>query len=148
MMRALKGAGAMARYWVIGGEYADTAFERIAGGGEEERIGPFESYEAAKAEWQARAWASVDSAHARYRIEEEGAAPGYWVVGGHYKDTHFREPADPAGENWSGPFPTYEAAKAEWARLAWSSVDDALARYRIENHGHRPRAPDEDTTDP
>ena len=60
----------MARYWVIGGEYADTAFEQIAGGAEEERIGPFESYE----------------------------APGCWVVGGHYKDTHFREPASPAGE--------------------------------------------------
>lgn len=130
----------MPRYWVIGGEYADTSFERIAGGAEEERIGPFGSYAAAKAEWQARAWASVDNAHARYRIEEEGALPGYWVVGGHYKDTHFREPVDPAGESWSGPFATYEAAKAEWARLAWLSVDDALARYRIETHRTRPSA--------
>ncbi len=130
----------MPRYWVIGGEYADTAFDQIVGGGEEERIGPFESYEGAKAEWQARAWASVDNAHTRYRIEEDGAAPSYWVVGGHYKDTHFRELADPAGESWSGPFATYEAAKAEWARLAWITVDDALARYRIENHRSRPAA--------
>jgi hypothetical protein len=130
----------MPRYWVIGGEYADTSFELIAGGAEEERIGPFDSYEAAKAEWQARAWASVDSAHSRYRIEEEGAAPGYWVVGGLYIDPQFREPADPAGESWSGPFATYEAAKAEWARLAWRTVDDALARYRIENHKARPAA--------
>jgi hypothetical protein len=130
----------MPRYWVIGGDYADTSFERIEGGGEEERIGPFESYAAAKAEWQARAWSSVDSAHSRYRIEEEGAAPGYWVVGGLYKDPQFREPADPAGESWSGPFATYEAAKAEWARLAWRTVDDALARYRIENHETRPAA--------
>jgi Domain of unknown function (DUF4170) len=59
------------RYWVIGGEYADTAFKRIAGGGKEERIGPFETYAAAKAEWQARAWASVDNAHVRYRIVKE-----------------------------------------------------------------------------
>jgi hypothetical protein len=130
----------MPRYWVIGGEYADTAFEQIEGGGEEERIGPFASYEAAKREWQARAWASVDSAHARYRIEEEGAAPGYWVVGGLYKDPQFSEPADRAGESWHGPFATYEAAKTEWARLAWMSVDDALARYRIENHRARPAA--------
>jgi hypothetical protein len=66
-------------------------------------------------------------------------------VGGRYKDPQFREPADPAGESWSGPFPSYEAAKAEWARLAWSSFDDALARYRIENHEHRPPATGEDT---
>jgi hypothetical protein len=131
----------MSRYWVIGGEYADTAFEQIAGGAEEERIGPFESYEAAKAEWRARAWGSVDSAHARYRIEEEAANPSHWVVGGHYTDTHFREPADPAGEAWSGPFATYDAAKTEWARLAWMTADDALARYRIESHRHRPGAP-------
>ena len=128
----------MPRYWVIGGEYADTSFEQIAGGGVEDRLGPFGSYAEAKAEWQARAWASVDSAHARYRIEEEADAPSFWVVGGKYKDTHFREPADPAGETWSGPFPTYEAAKMEWARLAWPSVDDALVRYRIESRVARP----------
>ena len=75
----------MARYWVVGGEYADAAFERIAGDKPEERIGPFESYEAAKAVWQARAWATVDNAQARYRIEEEGSDLRYWVVGCSYK---------------------------------------------------------------
>jgi hypothetical protein len=139
MMRAaFRGEIVMARYWVIGGEYADTGFERIAGGGPEERIGPFDSYEAAKAGWQARAWATVDNAHARYRIEEEGTKLTYWVVGGRYKDTHFREPADPTGERWIGPFETYEAAKAEWARLAWTTVDDALIRYRIEHRAGEP----------
>ena len=63
----------MTHYWVVGGEYADTTFERTAAGGPEERIGPFESYEAAKAVWQARAWATVDNARARYRIEEDGS---------------------------------------------------------------------------
>jgi hypothetical protein len=64
----------MPRYWIVGGEYADTSFRRIAGGGKEERIGPFDSYGAAKTEWQQRAWASVDNAHVRYRIVKEGEA--------------------------------------------------------------------------
>jgi len=62
-------------FWVIGGEYASTRFERIAPGGREERIGPFASYEEAKAAWAARAFATVDDAHARYRIVEAPDAP-------------------------------------------------------------------------
>ncbi len=65
----------MTRYWVVGGEYSDTSFRRIATGGKEQRIGPFDSYGAAKAEWQQRAWASVDNAHVRYRILKEGGGP-------------------------------------------------------------------------
>ena len=64
----------MSRYWVIGGEYADTAFRKLAAGKAEERIGPFDSYEAAKAAWQGRAWATVDSANTRYRIVKEASA--------------------------------------------------------------------------
>ena len=64
----------MTRYWVIGGEYADTALRKLAAGKTEERIGPFNSYAAAKAAWQARAWATVDSANTRYRIvKKEGS---------------------------------------------------------------------------
>jgi hypothetical protein len=122
----------MTQYWVVGGEYADRTFERIAGGQPEERIGPFDNYDAAKAVWQARAWATVDNAQARYRIEEDGSDLRYWVVGGCYKDTHFSEPADNEGERWYGPFDSYEMATAEWRRLAWSTVDDAHARFRIE----------------
>ena len=65
----------MPRYWVVGGEYADTKFKKIAGGGKETRIGPFESYAAAKDAWQAKAWATVDSANTRYQIVKE-AIPG------------------------------------------------------------------------
>ena len=64
----------MSRFWVVGGEYADTAFKKLVAGGKEERIGPFDSYEAAKAAWQARAWATVDSANTRYRIVKEAAS--------------------------------------------------------------------------
>lgn len=124
----------MARYWVIGGEYSDTSFESIVGGGAEERHGPFATRDDALAKWQQLAWSTVDNAHARYRIEQEAesaAARRYWVVGGRYTDTNFVTPADGA-ESWYGPFDSYDTAKAEWSRLAWQTVDDALSRWRIE----------------
>ena len=46
----------MKRYWVIGGNYADTRFDRMQDGGSEQKYGPFKTYEEAKAEWQRRAW--------------------------------------------------------------------------------------------
>jgi hypothetical protein len=130
----------MARYWVVGGIYTDTSFTKMLGGGAEERAGPFGTHDQAKAEWQRRAWATVDDAHARFRIEEEDeqAEPRFWVVGGAYMDTHFTEPAG-GTEQWHGPFKTYEDAKAEWQRRAWATVDDALSRFRIEKRTSDPR---------
>jgi hypothetical protein len=125
----------MTEYWVVGGEYADTSFTRIAGGGGETRLGPFESHAAAKAEWAARAFASVDSALTRWRIEEgpgTSAAARFWVVGGEYKDTRFSDTADGRPETWVGPFASEAAARAEWAARSWASVDDALTCWRIE----------------
>ena len=121
-------------FWVIGAEYTDTSFAAIAGGRPETRLGPFAIYEEAKAEWAARAWASVDDAHVRWRIEEEGAEDrsDYWVVGGEYSDTGFTRPAPGTEEQRHGPFGSYEEAKAEWARRAWATVDDAHTRFRIE----------------
>jgi hypothetical protein len=128
------------RFWVVGGIYSDTTFERIAGGRAEERFGPFASHADAKAEWQRRAWSTVDDANARYRIEEEGegATATFWVVGGVYTDTTFAKTIDGA-EQWHGPFDTYHDAKAEWGRRAWATVDDAHARYRIEKRVGDPR---------
>lgn len=131
----------MAKFWVIGGIYADTSFESMADGRPEERIGPFATHEEAKAEWQRRAWATVDDAHARFRVEEEpdgGEAAYYWVVGGIYTDTRFTDPVGGA-EQWYGPFARYEDAKAEWGRRAWASVDDAHARFRVEKRAGDPR---------
>jgi Domain of unknown function (DUF4170) len=120
-------------FWVIGGEYTDTRFVDIVGGGAETRLGPFATYGDAKTEWARRAWASVDDAHTRWRIEEEGEQEcAYWVVGGEYTDTGFTTPAGGQSEQRYGPFATYEEAKAEWARRAWATVDDAHTRYRIE----------------
>ncbi len=59
------------RYWVVGGLYSSTDFRELASGAREQRFGPYDSYEEALAEWQARAWQSVDNCHARYRIVEE-----------------------------------------------------------------------------
>lgn len=124
----------MAPFWVIGGEYTGTDFEKIAGGGAEERHGPYATHEEALGKWQQLAWATVDNAHARYRIEQEAAAESqrrYWVVGGRYTDTRFETPVD-GTETWHGPFDSHDEAKAQWSQLAWSTVDDALARWRIE----------------
>jgi hypothetical protein len=120
--------GEVAKFWVIGGIYADTTFERLADGGPEARIGPFATHADAKAEWQQRAWATVDDAHARYRIEEEDerAAARFWVVGGVYTDTRFVEPAG-GNEQWYGPFDSYADAKAEWGRRAWATRMHAIA---------------------
>ncbi|HZB92537.1 MAG TPA: DUF4170 domain-containing protein [Stellaceae bacterium] len=61
----------MARFWVVGGEYADARFERLAAGTREERHGPFASYDEAHVVWQARARATIDDALVRFRIIEE-----------------------------------------------------------------------------
>ena len=55
-------------YWVIGGEYRDPTFTVLAPGTQEERLGPFASYDEARKVWAARAWATVDNALMRFRI--------------------------------------------------------------------------------
>lgn len=130
----------MTGFWVIGGEYEDTGFARPAPGTAEQRHGPFKDYAEAKAKWQALAWATVDSAHVRFRIEEDKAPEtlDYWVVGGRYKDSRFHEP-EAGGEQWFGPFASYAEAKDEWRKHAWATADDALSRYRIEHVSGDPR---------
>jgi len=59
------------RYWIVGGEYADTSFTRLAPGKAEERYGPYASYNEAYAAWSARARATIDDATIRYRIVAE-----------------------------------------------------------------------------
>ena len=61
----------MAEFWVVGGEYTDTDFKRLADDVGLERYGPFHTYEAARKEWQARNMARIDNAMVRYRIIEE-----------------------------------------------------------------------------
>jgi hypothetical protein len=118
------------RYWVVGGVYEDMDFRKAAGG-REERLGPFTSYEDAKAAWAKRAWETVDDAHARFHIEKEEATT-YWVVGGTYTDTSFRHIEKGRAEERYGPFGSYQEAERTWRAKAWETVDDAHARYRID----------------
>jgi hypothetical protein len=55
-------------FWVVGCSYRDTNFDEPVSG-KENWYGPFASYEEAKAEWQKHAWATVDDAMSRFRIE-------------------------------------------------------------------------------
>ena len=119
----------MERYWVVGGEYESTDFRRIAGGKIEERHGPYDRLEGARAKWASLAMATVDNAHVRYRIEKEDART-FWVVGGRYADPSFTHIA--GGEQRLGPFKSEREALDVWRAKAWETVDDALARYHIE----------------
>jgi len=87
----------------VGGEYTATEFNELAGGGEPERHGPYETYEAARRAWSALSMKWVDSAFVKYEIER-GGGEEYWVVGGRYTDTTFSEIADGAEEERVGPF--------------------------------------------
>lgn len=126
----------MKRYWVVGGEYADTSFTTLAPGKREDRLGPFESYNEALKVWSGRAWSTVDSAQTRYTLltEDVGTAAEtlYWVVGGEYADTTFSKPAAGKRLERIGPFRTEAEAQKIWQGKAWSTVDDALCQYRIE----------------
>ncbi|MDJ0948079.1 MAG: DUF4170 domain-containing protein [Alphaproteobacteria bacterium] len=121
----------MERYWVIGGEYTDTSFTSIVGGDVEQRYGPFESYDKAKAIWAGLSMAQVDNAHVRFRIEHEGVSQ-FWVVGGTYTSTDFTSTVGGAPEDRIGPFESYEDALTEWRKQAWATADNGLVRYRIE----------------
>ena len=124
----------MRQFWVVGGEYESTAFKNLAEGTTEVREGPFDDYDKALKEWQRLAWETVDDCNAHFHIEEEnvevGAAGSYWVIGGTFKDTSFKEWAG-VPERY-GPFANYADAESKWQEMAWSTVDDATAQYRIE----------------
>ncbi len=58
------------KFWVIGGEYADTSFTRIQTGKELEVYGPFGEWEGALGFWRGLTSKSVDDAQVRYDIRE------------------------------------------------------------------------------
>lgn len=118
-------------YWVKGGIYTGTDFTEPAPGTRETTLGPFDTYEEAKAVWRAKSMEHVDEAYARYFIEREKHEE-FWVVGGIYTDTSFKAIAGGGEETRIGPFASYEDAKAEWQARAMATVDDAYARFRID----------------
>ncbi len=55
----------------------------------------------------------------------------YWVVGGTYKDTSFKELEKNNELERYGPYNTYDEAKKEWDRISWKNVDICNTRYVI-----------------
>ena len=55
-------------YWVIGGEYENTSFEKIKEGENLQRFGPFPNYDDAKKEWDKLSWSHVDNCNVRFII--------------------------------------------------------------------------------
>lgn len=53
----------------------------------------------------------------------------YYVVGGEYRDTTFRELIKPAPV--TGPFESYVEAYEAWRARARETVDQAYARFQI-----------------
>ena len=61
----------MSVFWIVGGKYASTRFDRMAKGAKEERYGPFQTYDQAMDDWMSLSWRQVDHCNYRYRIVEE-----------------------------------------------------------------------------
>lgn len=120
------------KYYVVGGEYADTQFTQIAPGHQEERFGPFDEREAHVC-WRALTGKTVDNAMIRYFIRsEEGEAAGsdWFVVGGEYADTSFEVIATGKQLESYGPFARQEAMN-KWRELTGKTVDNAMVRYDL-----------------
>lgn len=119
------------RYYVVGGEYADTSFETPAPGVKLEKYGPFSEAEAT-AFWRAITARTVDNAMVRYflRPADQTVGKNYWVVGGEYADSRFVNLAPSRDLEVYGPFEKWEA-QGFWRGLTAKSVDDALVRYEI-----------------
>ncbi len=119
------------KFFVIGGEYADTSFEKIAGGGDPEVYGPYNEPEA-KEFWRTITGKTVDNAMVRYFLKpaEYLDREIYWVVGGEYADTSFNTITIGQELEVYGPFRNQEAL-GFWRAITSKTVDDALVRYDI-----------------
>ena len=120
------------KYYVVGGEYADTSFTTPAQGSQLETRGPFSEREA-KVCWRDLTGRTVDNAMVRYflRSEDQLSGKSYWVVGGEYADSSFTKMQAGKELEVYGPFDKWEAALGFWRGMTSKSVDDALVRYDI-----------------
>lgn len=58
----------------------------------------------------------------------------YFVVGGTFKNTSFKEHEDGSKKEKYGPFNSYEEAKQLWEKISWENVDNCNIRYIILPH--------------
>ena len=119
------------RFYVVGGEYADTTFTTMARPDGEERHGPFGEHEAHDF-WRGITGKTVDNALVRYVINaDDVGGETYWVVGGEYADTSFSRIAAGHGFETHGPFGDRKRALEVWRSLTGKTVDNAMIRYDI-----------------
>jgi hypothetical protein len=120
------------RYYVVGGEYADTGFNEPARGTQLETYGPFKTEREAKVRWRELTGKTVDNAMVRYFLKSADVSDTkiHWVVGGEYADFSFTHIAPGKELQVFGPFGRSEAV-GFWRGLTSKSVDDALVRYDI-----------------
>lgn len=121
----------MTKYYVVGGEYADTSFSTIVTGKAEEIYGPFNEREAHD-HWRAITGKTVDNAMVRYRIrpDEQLRGKAYYVVGGEYADTSFTTIVAGRKPEIYGPY-TRQEALDHWRAVTGKTVDSAMTRYDI-----------------
>lgn len=116
-------------FYVVGGEYADTAFTRPAAGAALERHGPLTEREAHDL-WRKLTAQTVDNAMVRYFVENRAAQQPIYVVGGEYADTGFARLAAGGAIEVYGPFTAAEAL-GQWRAKTASTVDSCLHRYDL-----------------
>ncbi|TAN51024.1 MAG: DUF4170 domain-containing protein [Rhodospirillales bacterium] len=122
-------------HYVVGGEYADTGFTAIAPGKVLESHGPFGEKEAYDY-WRMITGRTVDNALVRYTIQDETDAElaVWYVVGGEFADASFARMAEGRPLEIYGPFARKEAME-RWRAITGRTVDNALARYTVEQQG-------------
>jgi hypothetical protein len=119
------------KFYVVGGEYADSNFTDIVGGQMEQRHGPYCDSEARDV-WRALTGKTVDNALIRYRIKPESEILGtvWYVAGGEYADTGFCRLIEGMTLQTHGPYSRAEALTV-WRSLTGKTVDNAMIRYNI-----------------
>ena len=118
-------------FYVVGGEYADTAFTTPVSGKDLEVHGPFPRDEA-HAFWRNITSQTIDNAMVRYSVKaaEDVKAQAYYVVGGEYEDPSFTNII--AGkEEVYGPF-EHQKALEVWRDLTSRTIDSCLHRYAVQ----------------
>ena len=118
-------------FYVVGGEYEDTTFQKIATGQTEQRFGPFTEKEALDT-WRGLTGKTVDNALVRYFVRQVASdAPQQWlVVGGEYTDTTFQKLVAGVSLDVYGPFERQQAMD-KWREMTGKTIDSAVTRFEI-----------------
>ena len=118
-------------FYVVGGEYVDTTFQKLAPGQTEVNLGPYGEKEAIDV-WRGLTGKTVDNALIRYFVRHDAElSPSHWlVVGGEYADTSFKKLAPGAALDVHGPFERNQAMD-KWRELTGKTIDSAVTRYEI-----------------